>query len=394
MTVHPEEQSGDLRHGIHTAFLIAPLDHLLGGDVWHTVDRIADALGFRVEPTVALNETHTVSSALAKPVRQNEVSVVANTLRVLCQLCFVVAAGQHMTVGTPDIAPAGAVCFNCPLYQIQIVLGGGIVVVGVVDVGGTEVLGNAGEFLHGNACSELAVDCVDELGIRLILPEAGHQPGDEVGAAGVVVKRHDVQGLVRDLHSLTVADHFKAHRINGKKDLFHKVRPAEIETFSVELYDFVPDPESGGIFRTFLIYMIDGHLPHFGGIRGHTCKVDKSSHNKSEDDVEKGACCGSDDPVKSLGAGEFPAVGTFGDLIGGVDLRKLHISAEGQIAQTVLHAVDLFAPERFEPQRKGVNMKFPPFSGEKMPQLMGKDTKSDRNKNKHQRTDDTQDVQQ
>jgi hypothetical protein len=39
-------------------------------------------------------------------------------------------------------------------------------------------------------------------------------------------------------------------------------------------------------------------------------------------------------------------------------------------------------------------MKFPPFSGEKMPQLMGKDTKSDRNKNKHQRTDDTQDVQQ
>ena len=217
MTVHPEEQSGDLRHGIHTAFLIAPLDHLLGGDVWHTVDRIADALGFRVEPTVALNETHTVSSALAKPVRQNEVSVVANTLRVLCQLCFVVAAGQHMTVGTPDIAPAGAVCFNCPLYQIQIVLGGGIVVVGVVDVGGTEVLGNAREFLHGNAGSELTVDRIDELGIRLILPEAGHQPGDEVGAAGVVVKRHDVQGLGFS-HT---AGHFRIRQ--GGVDGFHGI---------------------------------------------------------------------------------------------------------------------------------------------------------------------------
>ena len=183
MTVHPEEQSGDLRHGIHTAFLIAPLDHLLGGDVRHTVDGIADALGFGIEPAVTLDETNTVSSALAKPVCQNEVGVVANTFRVLSQLCFVVASGQHMTVGTPDIAPAGAVCFDCPLYQVQIVLDGGIVVIRVVDIGGAEVLSQTGEFLHCNVGPEFTVDRVDELGIRLILPEAGDQSGDEVGAA-------------------------------------------------------------------------------------------------------------------------------------------------------------------------------------------------------------------
>ena len=112
MSVLPEHESWNFRYRVHAAVVRTScatvygiLVHLIGAVIGHAVFRVADGQVGGVQPAVALNEPHAVCRPAAKPVVLDKVLIIAHALGILLQLVVEQGFGEHIAVGTPDIAP-------------------------------------------------------------------------------------------------------------------------------------------------------------------------------------------------------------------------------------------------------------------------------------------------
>ena len=110
--VVPDCESGSVGYGVYRAGDRGVIVHLVCTDVWHTVRTVAQLQRLRIEPAVALDEPDTVGGSAADPVCLNEVRIAADSLRVLLELRREQLLGHDLTIGSPDIAPAGLPSVN------------------------------------------------------------------------------------------------------------------------------------------------------------------------------------------------------------------------------------------------------------------------------------------
>ena len=185
----------------------------------------------------------------------------------------------------------------------------------------------------------------------------------------------------------TVAAHFQLHFVDSVEQLFDEFAPGEVETFAVEFDDHIAFTQTGTVFRACFRHLTDGDLPHFRSVLRHAESPDDAADKQAGNNIEQRAGNGGYHPFTGGGTAQFGAVGGFGQLlIGGVDLGQLHITAEREVPQAVLHALVFFPPEGAEPQREGVDMQSQHFGGEEVAEFMGEYAEAEGDKDKQHRT--------
>lgn len=186
---------------------------------------------------------------------------------------------------------------------------------------------------------------------------------------------------VRDLHRLAVPDHIQFDRADREQDLVEDdFPPGREERFSVDLDDPVAGAQPRLPLRPRLIDGQDGELAHFRRVLRQPDPPDETGDQQPGENVEERPGHSRDDPVERFGARQLRAVRRFRDRVGRVDLRQLDVAAERKPAEPVLHTVDFLPPERFETERKRIDVQPAPFGGEEVPELVRKDAESDGHK--------------
>ena len=115
----PNGKTGNVRHGIDGTGLRGAVVHLIGTDVRHAVSSIVNGHCFRGQPAVPLDESHAVGGPAAQPVGTDKIFVAADTVRILIQFVGKERFGQHIAIGSPDIAPTGFPCVYGVGYKVS-----------------------------------------------------------------------------------------------------------------------------------------------------------------------------------------------------------------------------------------------------------------------------------
>ena len=183
----PHSESRNLRHGGYGAFFRCRAVHLVSADIRHTIGGIVYRIRFRVVPAVPLDKAHAVGSTPAQIVTADVLLIDAHIVRILCCLCRQRVPCQHLSKGSPHIPPARCFRRNCPLHQIQIILGGGIDIVGGVHILRAHIAHQLCKILGNNTGSEGIVDGGDQLVIRLLRLKAADQPRHKSRLVGMVI---------------------------------------------------------------------------------------------------------------------------------------------------------------------------------------------------------------
>ena len=122
----PNRKARNVRHGVDGSGLRGAVVHLIGTDVRHAVSSIVNGHCFRGQPAVPLDESHAVGGPAAQPVGTDKIFVAADTVRILIQFVGKERFGQHIAIGSPDIAPAGLPCVGGVGHKVGCIFIGGI----------------------------------------------------------------------------------------------------------------------------------------------------------------------------------------------------------------------------------------------------------------------------
>ena len=177
-------------------------------------------------------------------------------------------------------------------------------------------------------------------------------------------------------------------------DIPCEAAPGAAERLPVPPDDDVAGAESRRVFRAFLFHGPDLELGHFGGFLRKSGDPDDASQGQTEKDVEERAGEGGDHAFPRLGLGQLVSVFILYDVVRGVDLRKIHISAAGDPADPVLHAVDLLRPGLAEPDGEGHDMQSAQPRRQKVAQFMDENARAEKEDHEERGSDHLKDIEQ
>ena len=127
MPVVPDCQTRGFGDRVNRSGDACSMIHFIRRDIRHTVRVVDDFFRLRIQPAVALDESDAVRRSAADPRLADEICIASKSIRILRQLRFKQALGQHMTERSPDVAPVFFVGVNGVLHQIVGVLPAGFV---------------------------------------------------------------------------------------------------------------------------------------------------------------------------------------------------------------------------------------------------------------------------
>ena len=134
VTGFPNSQPRNFRNGRNRPLFGCIVVHGIRADVRHPICSIVNFMVIRVEPSVTLNQSHTVSRSATQPMGLDKVCIPADFIGVLFLFCVQETSRQNRAIGSPHITPAFFLGIFCPGDQVKIVFGIGINIAGGGDI--------------------------------------------------------------------------------------------------------------------------------------------------------------------------------------------------------------------------------------------------------------------